>query len=1081
MSSHRVLLSLSRRVARSVAWSLVVIALSFSFSFSFSSPTLIAAEGVPAEGRDGKRALSLEDMMRFRQIQSPTISEDGAWIVFEERPDRGDGDVRVVSTTAELMVTLARGTGARFSRDARFVAAARKPKAADAAAAKKSKEKPQGNGLYLLDTQSGDVIEFDEVKAFDMSRDSQWLVRWHSPEWKPESSDEGPPSEEEASTSAKGSREAPEAAAGAATGRPARPSWPSAGGSAGSATETTASEVIASEAPATETTGEEAKSDGKKASKKSKKPKTGVLIVRHLPSGIERHYASVLSFSLDPESRALVIETSCDEGLTEALGWVDLGAVNEAGEIGDMREFARDGAEEYSHLTWVKDRGTLAFLRAARPASDEGAEADASSDEADASNEEADGGDGADDGDENDGPLHASIWTWRAGDSAPRSLLAADAAPDGWYVPVKNRLHWTRDGARLFFGLRPTDAGGTATPGSEVNDAAADETNAADPAAAEAAAIADLFDVDAILEKRELDVWHWQDPLIVPHQKKVWAREKDRTFQAVIHVDSGSVVQLADLDLPDVGAVENASFALGRSREPYMREVTWDGTYSDLYAVDLADGSRREIVRRQQGSTSISPDGHFIVFYNLGGWHLYDCRERALRRLTHPLLGVPFANEDHDYPSAPGGYGVAGWEKGDAAVYINDKFDIWRFPTGKSDARPIRLTGGVGRQRSMQFRIVRTDPDALYFEPGEALLLSAYHDRRKHRALYRAYIGQVGVEPLLEGEYRLDFIAKAKESDRVLFRRQSYREFPDLWVGDTDMRVVRKLTDVNPQIDEFAWGDAQLVEWSSLDGKPLQGVLITPDGHRPGERLPVLVYFYRFFSQRLHDFNSVVINHRPCFPYYASNGYAVFLPDIRFEVGRPGLAATKCLVPGVQKIIDMGVADPDAIGLHGHSWSGYQAAFMITQTDIFAAAVAGAPVSNMTSAYSGIRLGSGMARQFQYEKSQSRIGGSLWDSFDHYVENSPVFYADRINTPLLIQFGDIDEAVPWQQGIEMYLAMRRLDKDCIFLQYRGEPHHLKKYPNKVDYTIKMKQYFDHYLKGAEAPAWMTQGVPYSGK
>ena len=271
------------------------------------------------------------------------------------------------------------------------------------------------------------------------------------------------------------------------------------------------------------------------------------------------------------------------------------------------------------------------------------------------------------------------------------------------------------------------------------------------------------------------------------------------------------------------------------------------------------------------------------------------------------------------------------------------------------------------------------------------------------------------------------------------------------------------------------------MEWSSADGVPLQGILIKPGNYDPDKRYPVLVYYYRFFSQRLHRFNQPVVNHRPSFPVYASNGYAVFLPDIRFTIGRPGPSATKCLVPGVQKLIDMGVADPKAVGLHGHSWSGYQTAFVITETDIFAAAVAGAPVSNMTSAYSGIRWGTGLARQFQYEKSQSRLGGSLWETPELYIENSPVFFADRINTPLLIQFGDEDGAVPWYQGIELDLACRRLEKNCIFLQYRGEPHHLKKYANKLDYSIKMKEFFDHWLKGVPAPAWMTAGVRYRGE
>jgi dipeptidyl aminopeptidase/acylaminoacyl peptidase len=268
------------------------------------------------------------------------------------------------------------------------------------------------------------------------------------------------------------------------------------------------------------------------------------------------------------------------------------------------------------------------------------------------------------------------------------------------------------------------------------------------------------------------------------------------------------------------------------------------------------------------------------------------------------------------------------------------------------------------------------------------------------------------------------------------------------------------------------------VEWLSLDGIPLQGVLIKPGNYEEGKKYPVVVYYYEISSDRLYEFNEMVVNHRPNFPFYASNGYAIFLPDIKFEVGRPGYSATKCLVPGVQKLIQMGIANPDAIGLHGHSWSGYQTAFVVTQTDIFACAIAGAPVSNMTSAYSGIRWGTGLARQFQYEQQQSRIGGNLWEYPLRYVENSPVFFADKINTPLLIQHGDEDEAVPWYQSIELYLAMRRLNKDCIFLQYRGEPHHLKKYANKLDYSIKMKEYFDHHLKKVPAAEWITEGVKY---
>ncbi len=466
------------------------------------------------------------------------------------------------------------------------------------------------------------------------------------------------------------------------------------------------------------------------------------------------------------------------------------------------------------------------------------------------------------------------------------------------------------------------------------------------------------------------------------------------------------------------------------------------------------------------------------MYYRAGDWHLVDASTLEERNLTGSL-DVPFADEDWDEPADVPGYGVGNWLDGSAAVLIYDKYDIWMFPTAGGAA--VCLTEGKGRSAQYQFRIRILDKEKKYLETGDHVFLTAYHDAKKHTALYSMKAGKSGVEPVVEGPWEYTLVAKARKADKVLFTRQSYTEFPDLWITGTRFRKPERLSDVNPQVAEFAWGDAELVEWSSVDGTPLQGILIKPGNYEPGKRYPVLVYYYRFFTDRLYDFNHVAVNHRPCFPFYASNGYAIFLPDIRFDVGTPGYSATKCLVPGVQKIISMGVADPDAICLHGHSWSGYQTAFAITQTDIFACAIAGAPVSNMTSAYSGIRWESGLARQFQYEKSQSRIGGSLWETRDKYIENSPVFFADRIDTPLLIQFGDADGAVPWYQGIELYLAMRRLEKECIFLQYRGEPHHLKQYANKLDYTLKFKQYLDHYLKGEPAADWIKEGVPYRGK
>ncbi len=687
----------------------------------------------------------------------------------------------------------------------------------------------------------------------------------------------------------------------------------------------------------------------------------------------------------------------------------------------------------YTHLKWARKATRLAF--AAAVLDDEGE------------------------------PGDAGIWTWSGAGEAALSA-SSENAPDGYTVPSKNELRWSRDGGRLFFGFKPID-----------------EDKETDTSEDDEDAVFDPYDFGALLDNREVDVWHWNDPLIIPNQKERWEeQEKDRVYRAIIHLDGGKVVPLADPEMPKIQPSENPVTALGGSDVPYLREMTWEGHFADLYVVDLATGERSLVAQRlaagRSQSGSLSPDGRFVVFYDAEDWHLYDVFKDRLANLTSDL-GVDFANEDHDYPSDPPGYGQTEWFADSSSVFIYDKYDIWQVFT--DDRKPKMLTAGRGREDQVVFRVIDLDPEEDTLATNTGLLLSAYDDRAKHDAFYAADPGG-GLRRLYETQkHKLRFQAKAEDADRILFTRERYDEFPDLWTANAKLQSPKKLSDANPEIVDFAWGSAELVEWSSVDGTPLQGVLIKPGNYEPGKRYPVLVYYYRFFSQRLNEFNQPVVNHRPSFPVYASNGYAVFLPDIRFEIGQPGFSATKCLVPGIQKLVDMGVADPDAIGLHGHSWSGYQTAFVITQTDIFAAAVAGAPVSNMTSAYSGIRWGTGLARQFQYEESQSRIGGSLWEYPERYIENSPVFFADRINTPLLIQFGDEDGAVPWYQGIELYLACRRLDKDCIFLQYRGEPHHLKKYANKLDYSIKMKQFFDYHLKGEEAPKWMTEGVPYRGK
>ncbi len=933
----------------------------FLFVLLFLGVFLISFSSQPGQ----KKVLTFQDIMRFKEIHDPVISEDGLWLAYNAQPDRGDGEVAVhgLRNGAEFIVE--RGSRPRISKDSKWVAMVVKPKAADIEKAENDKPK---EGMALLETSTGRVVLYERVQSFVFSEDSKWIAYLHhKEEEKPEK--EGKKTAEE-------------------------------------------KEKILEE------------------KKDKEKKKTGSLLVLYsLDSGKELKILDVLSYSFDKSSQFLAYVVASQEGVEDGIYTVDL-----AQESLPQSPIIQQEDGIFPSLTWTKKGSRLAFLASAET-----------------------------DKDKKDG--YFSLWYWDGQTGEKNCAAAADSVPQGWMIPEKNQISWSDNGKRLFFGLKPE----------EIHQAT---KNAEEKEKEEKKKDVDLFDTDEILNKKEVDVWHWNDPFIKTHEKNLWPKVKDQTYLSVYHVGYGRFVQLADQDMPRVDLVDDSDFALGYSDVPYRKEVTWYGRLEDVCLVNLVDGTRQKVASRLEDRSSLSPNGRYVLYYEDKNWYEFDGKTGDVKNLTEKM-DVPFFDEDHDYPSKVPSYGTAGWLEDSSAVLIYDKYDIWQFPTGAGE--PQNITGGEGREKGMTFRVLRLDPEKRFIKKDEKLLLSAYHNMEKHYGFYSCQASKSSVTRLMEERKKFIFLAKAKDADMLVYTRESFEEFPDIWISDLEFSSPKKVSEVNPQIREFAWGRAELVEWNSLDGIPLQGVLIKPSNYREGNRYPVIVYFYRFFSQRLYEFNQMVVNHRPNFPFYTSNGYAIFLPDIRFDVGHPGYAATKCLVPGVQKLIDMGIADSKAIGLHGHSWSGYQTAFVITQTNIFAAAVAGAPVSNMTSAYSGIRWGSGLARQFQYEKDQSRIGGSLWEYPERYIENSPVFFADRIKTPLLIQFGDEDEAVPWYQGIELYLAMRRLGKDCIFLQYRGEPHHLQKYPNKLDYSIKMKEYFDHYLKGMPAPDWITKGIPYRGK
>jgi dipeptidyl aminopeptidase/acylaminoacyl peptidase len=412
-------------------------------------------------------------------------------------------------------------------------------------------------------------------------------------------------------------------------------------------------------------------------------------------------------------------------------------------------------------------------------------------------------------------------------------------------------------------------------------------------------------------------------------------------------------------------------------------------------------------------------------------------------------------------------------------VLLYDKYDIWQVAPDGSGAK--NLTDGIGRKEKIEFRYSKLDTQEKGIDSSKPLLLRAENEWTRDSGFYRDKVDGGMPQKLIMAAKDFNPPSKAKDADVYLLSASTFDEFPDLLVTSQTFKDLKKVSDANPQKSQLLWGTSELVRFKNIDGVPLSAMLIKPPNFDPNKKYPMIVYIYETLSENVHRFVDPRPGHSINSSYYASNGYLVLEPDIVYKIGHPGPSALNCVLPAIQSVVDKGFVDEKAIGIQGHSWGGYQIAYMITQTTRFKAAAAGAPVANMTSAYSGIRWGTGLPRQFQYEHTQSRIGGSLWEAPMLYLENSPVFKADRVQTPLMMIHNDADDAVPWYQGIEYYLALRRLGKEAYLFSYNGEPHGLRKRQNQKDYTMRLQQFFDHFLKGAPAPEWMVKGIPYLQK
>lgn len=576
-----------------------------------------------------------------------------------------------------------------------------------------------------------------------------------------------------------------------------------------------------------------------------------------------------------------------------------------------------------------------------------------------------------------------------------------------------------------------------------------------------------------------VDVWHWKDDYIQSVQMRRAEQNKKFTLLCGVDLTNGKFSKLADDAMRQVMVSRSSMYAIGRDEKPYLNDVNWGVSPADLYRVNLKDGSRHLFAKNVNRPMGGSPDGRYYLYQLDSSLHVVDLTTNKVTNVSKSAP-VKFMNMEHPYPHEKPPFGVEGWTKDGKGVLVNHKYDLWLLALDGSKA--TNLTGGQGDKQEIRFTYVSLDPLEEYIDLKKPLTLYAYGEWTKKTGFYSLAPGKTPVAIIYE-DRAFGTPIKALNAERIVFNSQTFVDFPDYYLSNTAFANIKKVTDANPQQKQFAWGKRVLVDYTNSIGQKLQGTLTLPANYEPDKKYPMVVYFYEKMSQTHHLYSMPVFDDRPHMSLYSSNGYLVFQPDNVYEEGRPGTSSLDCVTSAVKKVIELGYADPKKIGLQGHSWGGYQTSFILTQTDMFACIVTGAPPTNLESFYNNIYGSTGTNHHGIMEIGQVRMGRNAtpWAAREAYQRESPMFHAPKIKTPFMILHGTADGAVDWGQGLEYYNAARRLGKQVIFLSYPNEGHHLANEANQKDFLLRMQQYFDHFLKEKPQPEWIAEGVAHIDK
>ncbi|MBL8172881.1 MAG: S9 family peptidase [Acidobacteria bacterium] len=966
---------------------LILVAFALLVALSVALPYAAQTQGAKPQAQaaaqaepKAPRAIELPDILAWKRVASPTVSDNGQYFASKIVPNEGDGEVvlRRLKDGKEWKFPIGESQGGGFafaggvfasselgfSHDGKWFAFTVYPTAKEAKRLKKER-KPLQNKIALVNLETEKKVEFEKIRRFAFAgENSSWLALHRY---------------------------------GAESAGPAMAAPPAAApGGAGPAAD---------------------------------RPTGSDLILYELATGSQLNIGNVADFTFDKKGAW--------------LAWT-IDAAEKAGNGVQVRNMANGAVlplesdkANYRGLNWTEKGEGLAVVK------------------------------GVEDKGYEDKLYSVVAFNFTSGTPQKTTFDPKDdkSFPAGMTVSPNRNATWTEDLSGLVFGIHDVK---------RKKDKAVEKPAEGD-AKAPAPAMA-MRRPDDEPEQPSLVVWHWKDNRLQAQQQVEEGRDKNFSYLATYRIADKKFIRLADETLRNVSPAPKHQVAIGTDTRDYELFSNLDGRrYQDVYVVDMKTGERKQILKKSRWSYGPSPDGTQYLYYEDGNFFTYDLASGKSLNLTEKVP-TSFVNSEDDHNVVKPPTFPVGWTKDSKSVLLSDNWDIWNVPTRGGQA--VNLTVN-GKKDKIRYRTrFRLDPEEKGIDLGVPVYLSAYGEWTKKAGIARLEPGKPGPKMLMWDDASYGGLMKAKNADVYLFTRETYQDAPEYLVADAQLANAQKITDSNPQQKNFLWSSgSKLIDYTSAKGDKLQGSLFLPANYEPGKSYPTVIYIYEKLSQ---GYNSYYMPSANGFnkSVYTSNGYAVLMPDIVYKVNDPGMSAVWCILPALEAAIKTGVVDKDRVALHGHSWGGYQTAFMVTQTDALKAAIAGAPLTDMISMYNLIYWNTGSGNMSIFESSQGRFTGSPVDVTEAYIRNSPIYHAKNVKTPLMILHNDKDGAVDFTQGIEYFSQLRRLQKPVVMLQYKGENHGLVQPANRKDYTVRMKEFFDHHLMGKPAPKWLQDGVPH---